>query len=345
MIFTITMINMSIKDDLILSMNHPFDFSEGEEYLQNSLLEAFTNNGYSVVNYHEIDRSHEKGGDLICKNKDESIAIQTKIKPKKNDIDQLKKLSKREEDIKIYIYFEEPVKNFRKAMSDIENVEFWNRSKTHNFLIKNDSSIYVRLFFASLPIFKNIAKIHLLLSESRNLEVPSNFNKRARQLLWSVKDDLVKGRSISKFIYEKYVPQIKEKTSFGEDEIKLLNKIIDDLSKMNDIAVKKSLSTFEQISHQRPDLLKLYWDKASERTGWKELCYKISQSDENVSNMIMLKWLIPLHEDDIIHNEGLLSISNTTLSTVSMIVTFSISEFSNFPSDTLIQTVSFSTAS
>lgn len=309
-----------MKNDMILNMNHAFDFSEGEVYLQKSLLEAYENKGYSVVNYHEIDRPHEEAGDLICEKNNKSISIQTKIKPRKKDIPQLEDLSNRNEDKKIYIYFEEPVKNFKKAIENTEDVEFWDRKKTHDFLIENDSSIYVRLYFASLPIFKNLAKIYLLIIENRNLEVPSNFNRHSRQLLWSVKDDMVKSRSISKFLHEKYVPSIKEKINFQEDEKKLLNTIIDDLSKLNDISIKKSLSTFEQISHQRPDLLKLYWEKASERTGWKKLCHKVSQNEEDISNMIMLKWLIPLHEDDIIGNEGLLSISNTTLSTVCMIL-------------------------
>jgi len=68
--------------------------SRREDDVLNCLEEASCNAGYDyVVNFHKIDRAHEKGVDIECERLGEKIHFQVKMKPKKKDIRQLKKLS------------------------------------------------------------------------------------------------------------------------------------------------------------------------------------------------------------------------------------------------------------
>jgi len=126
-----------------------------EDDVLECLKEAYDNAGYHVVNFHEIDRAHEKGVDLECKRSEEKIHVQTKMKPGSRDLKQLIRLSKSTANKRIYVHVGQPSILFKNKMENYKDtVEFWDNSKLHDFLLYNRSLKYFRLLYLSSDLIK-----------------------------------------------------------------------------------------------------------------------------------------------------------------------------------------------
>jgi len=65
-----------------------------ESFIIKILERTYKKLDYSTTNFHENERVHEEGIDLLCEKDSEKIAIQVKIKPRKKDIKQFNQFLK-----------------------------------------------------------------------------------------------------------------------------------------------------------------------------------------------------------------------------------------------------------
>jgi len=130
-----------------------------EDDVLDCLEEAYYNVCYAVNNWHKIDRSHEEGVDIECQKPKQKIVLQAKIKPVKNDLEQLRKLSRSTANKRIYVYIRHPPASFKNEMENLKStVEFWDSKNLHDFLIKYRSLLYLRFLFLSCDLVKDITK-------------------------------------------------------------------------------------------------------------------------------------------------------------------------------------------
>ena len=104
------------------------DFNES--FVIKILEETYKKLDYSTTNFHNTERVHEEGIDLLCEKDSEKIALQVKIKPRKKDIEQFSQFLKHADDKKIvYVHIKPPTKHFKEFIkSKRENVACFSRS-------------------------------------------------------------------------------------------------------------------------------------------------------------------------------------------------------------------------
>ena len=89
-----------------------FNWKVEETEIHDYLLEAYQNQGFDCINFHESGAAVEGGIDIFSTNRNEKIAVAVKIKPKTADLKQVSTLLKNEVDTKIYVHIKDPTKPF-----------------------------------------------------------------------------------------------------------------------------------------------------------------------------------------------------------------------------------------
>lgn len=169
-------------------------FSE-EELLV--IISAFYEHlGFGVYNLHRIQRSEERGADLILSKEGKRVAaIGVKIKPRKKDAYQLIELSRRKEKDKIYVFIGEATPQFKEEMERYrQKIHFLNAKElTHTFFENTP-------YFAS-NLFLDTTIFSLLTARIRNLFLtiyhdakkespePGGFDESSLKTLWRLKDN------------------------------------------------------------------------------------------------------------------------------------------------------------
>ncbi len=268
-----------------------------EELVQDCLEEAYTNKGYTVTNNHKSDRRHEDGVDLICKNPDEEIAIQVKIKPLGADIEQLKKLSSSNSNKKIYVYIDDPVVAFTKAQKENRTVEFWDISKLHEFLVGNNSNRYLRILFLSFPVIRRISDILYTMILYRTVEPGLLETSKGNQVRywWIFKDRTVKLHGSFELIKNWYQKELLEKDIIDIADIKLylekISKIFNDVDMNSAMDLKDIIN---KIGERHPQLISEYVKVTIKdgRSNWLGMCGLDQLKDSDVKEYIK-RWIIP----------------------------------------------------
>jgi hypothetical protein len=272
-----------------------------EVFLIDVLEKVYKRLGYSVTNFHKTDRIHEDGVDLLCKMGNETIAIQTKMKPGTKDILQLNKLSSIIEGRRVYIYVNTPTKPFMETMEGKKSiVEFWDSKLLHNFLVENESIEYFCLYFSQHPFIMSLLKVHEFLIQKKNANYAHHgFTIDELQELWDAKDNSVKVWAPSSLISLKWnkllMPKITKET--GEFQ-KILDEIWDDLDTANYFSCEKLVYSFETLSEEHPDLLGLMWRLISNRTSWHSFT-AIAERTGNPGSAIFYthyQWICPVFD-------------------------------------------------
>ena len=159
----------------------------------------FKSRGYVVRPQHLVDKSREKGADLIASKTGEveKIAIQIKKKPSISDITQLHQLAKRPEEIKKYIYVKEPSTGFLNEMENYsKKIDFWNGEKLIKEILYDDPYLALLLLISDTQSARYLSEIQTILlsyydrTKGKNLgdiKLP-NPTKELFQLLWQAKD-------------------------------------------------------------------------------------------------------------------------------------------------------------
>jgi len=261
-----------------------------EEIIQDCLEEAYIKKGYKVTNYHKTDRRHEGGVDLLCENVNEKIKISVKIKPVKSDIKQLKKLLKSKATKKIYVYVENPVVAFKKEMKKTKNIDFWDKGKLHDFLIENESTKYLRIFFLSSNLVKRIVDTLETIASTITIS-PEPLNNNQIGLWWLLKDRAVKLHGSFELLRDYYQMKLLKKDKIEKRDIK---NYLKNISKFFDIIDRNSAtdlySVIEKIKKSHPQLLSEYIRVTKDRSNWLEMPYDVRTDD---IRKLIEKWVIP----------------------------------------------------
>lgn len=170
-----------------------------ETEIQAIVARLFEVRGYHVRNQHLVDKSREKGADLIASKRGEveKIAIQVKKKPESSDIKQLYDLAERPEEIKKYVYIEEPSTEFSKEMESYSSrVDFWNGDKLIREILSDDPHLALLLLVSDSQTARYLSQIRNLLlvcydeMENKKLEdiELSKPTKEMLHMLWQAKD-------------------------------------------------------------------------------------------------------------------------------------------------------------
>lgn len=271
-----------------------------EETMLDFLEIGFEHAGYNVTNYHKIDRAHEEGTDLLCTNSVEQVAIQAKKKPKKSDCAQLDRFAKNAGKKAIYVFVQEPTKEFSEHAKNISGVEFWNAEKIHKFLVENEVVPYYCLYFSSNPLISSLAKVHELLTEKRKTNYTDHrFSNHEIMQLWATKDDIVKAWVSIFFVYRKWNPVLMAKTQKDKNEFEaILQDISKDLDLAFDICANKFLYRFQELSDEYPDILGYMWRLASNRSNWASYTIQIERtgSDSKSRFFTHYNWICPVYD-------------------------------------------------
>jgi hypothetical protein len=171
--------------------------------------------------------------------------------------------------------------------------------RLHNELIHGGSTYYLCLYFSAHPIFENLKQsIEALYKSRRTSYVPHRFSPEEALALWLLKDNIVKTRSILLHIYTKWANILMTKTEkISNENQSILDAIFKELDIANAIAGKKLLTSFVSLSREHPNILGLYWNLVSKRTGWNKLTAALEGSEKNSEiEKIIFEWILLRNE-------------------------------------------------
>jgi phosphopantetheinyl transferase (holo-ACP synthase) len=274
-----------------------------EEDLLDFLETGFGHAGYNVINYHKIDRPHERGVDLLCTNENGQIAIQAKKKPKKGDCAQFDLFASCQCSKTIYVFLQQPTKEFSEHIKNRSDVEFWNADNVHSFLIENEVIPYCCLYFSKHPLVTSLTKVHEIMFERRKTNYTAHrFSNIEIAKLWAAKDNIVKVWTSIFFIYHKWNFALMHKTEKDRKEFEsIISEIIKDLDIALNISGHKFLYSFEDLSEDHPDIIGFMWRLASNRSNWAEYTIRTerAQSLSDARFLTNYVWVCPVYNNRV----------------------------------------------
>lgn len=256
-----------------------------------------------MENRHTTDRPHESGIDLLCQKDQEEIALQAKIKPRKGDRTQFDRfVSNAANRRAIYVNVQSPTRSFMTHIAESpHDVEFWNTTQLHEFLVRNENTEYLCLCFSKHSLVLALGEVHDLISERRRTNyVRQRLSAEELATLWSAKDNSVKARISLYFICQKWNRILMSKTIIDRDEFEqILQSIFDDLDSAYEICGQRLVSSFDDLSQRYPNILGLLWELASHRTGWSTYTTNVERLDsvERSSFFTLYHWICPVFDD------------------------------------------------
>lgn len=272
-----------------------------EPKLQDLLSGVYKNKGFQVKNMHQIDPRHENGADLEIKKGAEKILVAVKTKPKKSDIDQLRRLwNRRKEASLVYAYSGDSTGSFANEENKLTNdIKFLHGKQLHDFLIKGESIDYLQLIFEFRPLVEEYSKALALVWQCRRTTIPESSKVDDLLSIYSLKQAVLKKRvavSIVESNYDYYVNSTLNKNI--EDFPRILDEEIKSLDRAQNYAAVSMYSAFNKVAEIDPYLFALLWKKISNRTYWNEY----TQGTENLSDLDKVKeytanyWVLPSRE-------------------------------------------------
>ncbi|MCD6399406.1 restriction endonuclease, partial [candidate division WOR-3 bacterium] len=171
-----------------------------EEEIHYIIEDILTWNGWDVYNIHKIQRSEERGADIIATKDNRKIAIAVKKKPKAGDRSQLKDLFNRREDEKIYVYINDPTPIFKEEMEDFSGaINFLSKESFSKWIFELDPEIFTALFTFNHSLIYEFTKmqIFLLILWREWKGAPTKkykwkkLDEDSLRTLWRLKDDIV----------------------------------------------------------------------------------------------------------------------------------------------------------
>lgn len=171
-----------------------------EEEIHHIIEAALTWDGWETYNLHKIQKSEERGADIIASKDDKKIAIAVKKKPRASDRSQLKDLAYREEDEKIYIYINNPTPKFLEEMENFYlMINFLSKEEFNKWIFEKDPIIFTDLLLFNHSLIYEFVKIQVLLlmlyKERDNDQMKSykwkKLDEASLRTFWRLKDDTV----------------------------------------------------------------------------------------------------------------------------------------------------------
>jgi len=200
-----------------------------EEEIHKVLTIFFEENNWKVYSIHKIQKSIEKGADLLVHADSKKIAISVKMKPRAKDRSQLFDLSERKEDEKYYIFIKDPAPLFKECMEKFKEIKFLSKQSLNEWLFKLNPYLYTSLLLDNQKVIYELVKIkHQLCIFYEEYKKEYNKNKTTIKqtldkdnlnILWRLKDDTASLYKI--FCFIQYMFEIVEdkKPNLEEDII------------------------------------------------------------------------------------------------------------------------------
>lgn len=266
-----------------------------EPALQDWLEEAYRNLGYQCYNWHKRERVNEKGMDIECLSTKEKIALAVKIRPRREDIAQLKRFSKVKADKLIYVYWSQPTKEFqRKLQALAPTVSPLTGDELGRLLIENGSFGYLKWFYVKSDPLQLITNSIIEIYECEHIP-EREFSKTDLAMMWRMKSSAVKIKAdirLTKNYFGDIVTKQKDQIAafkFTEGAFDMIYMMKSDASEFYDIV--------SEIRKNAPHLLRRYIDHVAGRTGGKDLDAAIQRGKKD-RRAIIENWLI---EDKEVH--------------------------------------------
>ena len=242
-----------------------------EVEVQDLIQKAHENDGWKVRNIHESDRGHEEGVDLECERKGKKRLIAVKLRPGKQDIEQLDVLAKRfEEGELLYVYTADPTVAFQKKIDDVKVVNFLGPSDLHSMLIQREVVDYLVDYLGVTPIAKEMAESVTAIWEARKVAIHQNLmGTEDLRSIWMLKDAILKTRAAVGIVATQWDDDLMGRTDIREEEFeKILDDVVRDLDRVQSFTGGNLSQAFKMVKDRTPHVLSLVWTVIRPRTNW-----------------------------------------------------------------------------
>jgi hypothetical protein len=267
-----------------------------EEELLSCLEEAFRKVGYiHVYNWHKTDRAHEESVDIECQNPQKRVVIQAKIKPAKDDLDQLRKLSHSVANERIYVYVENPSLSFKKEMEALnQQVKFWDSDTLHTFLMQYPSMSYLRFLLLSCELVKDITKSLDEIFSCKDI-VPQGLKLLNLKKWWLLKDRAVKLHANMEFLEYFWKEHLFKIDTHDNNEYRRIVEEILVSSKIISGSTSEDLvNIVTEIKNTYPSVFSEYINVVLARTNWADMQYiRHGSYDKKQITRLIENWLVP----------------------------------------------------
>lgn len=269
-----------------------------EETMQDLLTEVYENRGWKVKNMHRIDPRAENGADLEVRKDSELILIAVKDKPRTSDINQLQRLSLRNNEAKlIYVHSKPSTGGFAKEADRLQTkIMFLTGRDLHDFLIEGESVSYLQIAFRVHPLIAEYSDTLSIIWSCRKVKGFKESSRLDFENLYSFKKVIVKKRASVGVFALKFDDYVNSLLSIKVDEFpKILDNVFQDLDIVQRFAGFSLLDTVIEISNTTPHLLAHLWMLVSKRTYWNQYTLATDQmsSLEEVSDFTKKNWILP----------------------------------------------------
>lgn len=265
-----------------------------EDSLQNWLEEAFSNQGYQCYNWHKKERVNEKGMDIECRSADEKVALALKVRPKKEDIPQLRKFSKVRADRHVYIYWDEPTREFQNELTK-SGVSVLTGKELGDFLVEHASFKFLKWQLINCDTLQQVAKSIFEIYECEHVS-KRDFSRTDLDLIWRLKSSAVKLKAdirLSKnYFSDKILQQMDPQAAAT-----MTGEALDQLEMMQGDG-EELYEIVTRTEKEAPHILGRFIEHVSGRTGGVDLHHAVRQADKASRRTAIESWLI---EDKEVH--------------------------------------------
>jgi hypothetical protein len=231
-----------------------------EEDVLRCLEEAYTNEkSAQVFNWHKIDRAHEESVDIECRNPNGKIVLQAKIKPSKEDIEQLRRLSIVKANARLYVYIHKPSASFKVEMDKLKSsVQFIDINQLHTILIDNHSRTYLRFLLLNSNLVIDLTEGLRQIFLCKDV-IPSAIQMQNLENWWLLKDRTVKVHASLEYlenVWSKAIYRIDTHNNTLYTE--MLDDVLESLDIISSNSSRDMSSLFSEIKKTCPSVLSQY---------------------------------------------------------------------------------------
>lgn len=266
--------------------------------LQDLLSEVYKNKGFQVKNMHRIDRKSENGADLVVRKDKETVLIAVKEKPRKRDIDQLKRLWNRMSEASlVYAYSKPSTGDFASEEKKLSgDITFLHGRSLHDFLVEGESLTYLQLIFELHQLVREYSDAMSVAWLHRHVKVPEEFDVDDLSKLYRLKQAILKKRvgvGVFALKFDNYANSLSTKNP--KDFPKILDDTIENLNLVQIYAGISMFETFQHVAETAPYLFSQLWNQVSERTYWNHYTQKTEKLSDikEVSDFTAKYWVVP----------------------------------------------------
>ncbi|MDG6918030.1 MAG: hypothetical protein JRN62_01075 [Nitrososphaerota archaeon] len=260
-----------------------------EPELQEWIIQSMENRGFVCHNLHERERSHEEGVDIECVIKGEKEVIQAKIRPRKEDISQLRKFATTGATRRTYVYWDKPTKAFEAELGKQPSVQVLAGQELHASLLKNMSSGYLIFLLTETKLLSEII-ISLLDIYDCQTKQSRKFAADDFPYLWGLKSSVVQVKANLRMILLEAEKRLLSRTSH-DVSVEIVNEMFERLS-LAESEAESLRWAVERCKREAPHILNAYLFRITHLSGGGELDAEVSRFSRSERRLPVRDWLI-----------------------------------------------------